>query len=1183
MAPVSSQTVDVFISYSRADEAAVGALTSALAERGIKTFLDRNDLTAGMPWPQALEQGLQAARSVLVAIGRDGLGPWQKRELWFALDRQVDAERSGAAFPVIPVLLAGADPAHGFLSLNTWVDCRRSGLTTDGLDAIVRAIRGTETPVPAASGGRVCPFRSLQSFREEDAGFYFGRETIASKLLEKIHAETSSSGVKLFAVVGPSGSGKSSLALAGLLPLLRRQRPPKLVWDAIVFTPRERPWRALAEALLALLSPKLSETERIQEAGPLAEELARGDGALESAVRRSLLKQQGTDRLLLIVDQFEELFTLSNVDRHRFVEVLLESTRTSPVTVLLTLRADFYGLAVGCHRSLSDALETGQVNLGPLNREELARVIEQPARRVGLRFESGLPERIIADVEAQPGSLPLLEYALAALWERRNEGVLSHVSYLEMGGISGAIATTAENVFTALTTDLQEAARRVFQRMVRPATIGEGGADTRRRVRLSEIGGDDWRVVERFAAPTARLVVIARDHETGEQSAELAHESTVQAWSRLRGWIDDDRKFLLWRQWLAHALAEWSFAGEVDDLLLRGERLRDAARWLIERPRDVNQHERRFILAGTTDEFHIRQLMLAGNALVPFANQNSGTRWILALLAATEREQALLAVGEISDPNAAATAAVAAARACWHAGFLDDAGELAQRALVSIGRSTYGQLTEPVLPILVKTGNLDDTLAFVRAFALPEQRSGLLVRVADLLAVAKSQEEASALRQEAFGIAEQALAAAVLSGKEGAQLAAALAYTHAGFVQDALSVMRSQQQDWPLVWEGAIDVLARQGRVAEAISIAEAAESEARVKLYRQLVRKLADEANPHLLDAIRLIPPGSDSYEISEAAGKLARAGLLKEAEQAIEFVTEDYRVGTRREIAMALARAGRSGEAVQQCEAVRDSDKKAWLLGLVARALVDSNYSDAAMGVVRSALRAVDASGVYESTRSSVMSDVAYVFATAGGPSDALIAIERIGMKDRRAAAFAEVADVLARRGHRDESRTAAQMAITTAHEFGRSEVRYMGRDMAAAARALARAGFVDDALTTAGALLTSGDQGTLMVRIGLICVEAGNATGGALALDRALLLVDQSSGDTTRAARILPAAAILAASLGRYEYARQLVERCAPTGRLESYAAVLREYGRRTHPERRDFGEAQWEAARNPGESW
>jgi len=393
--------------------------------------------------------------------------------------------------------------------------------------------------------------------------------------------------------------------------------------------------------------------------------------------------------------------------------------------------------------------------------------------------------------------------------------------------------------------------------------------------------------------------------------------------------------------------------------------------------------------------------------------------------------------------------------------------------------------------------------------------------------------------------------------------------------------MRSQSQDWPLVWEGAIEVLARQGRVAEAVNTAGAADAEARIKLFRQLVNRLAEEADAGVVDVIRLIPPGTGTFEISEAAARLARAGLLKDAERAIEFLPEDHRIGACREIATMLAKAGEASAAMQQCETIREADKKAWLFGLVARTLVDAGHSDAAMSVVRPALSAIEASDVSVNTRSSVMSDAAYVFASAGRAREAMVAIDRIVMKDRRVSALADVADMLARRGHRDDARTAAQKAISSVRECG-TELRQSGRFIAAAARALARAGFLDDALTTAGGLLTSGDQGTMMVRIGLICVEIGDTSGGLSALDRALLLVELSSSDTTRAERILPAAAVLAASLGRYEYARQLVERCPPANRLESYAAVLREYGHRAYPERKDFGAAQWEAAGNPSET-
>ena len=318
--------MQLFLSFNSADRTSVIAVQKLLQARGITTFLDRDNLVSGLAWPQALEQALRAVDGVAVFIGRE-LGGWQKREMWFALDRQVREEKEGRAFPVIPVLLQGADLTPGFLFLNTWIDLRR-GLdgvfTAEALNAFEQAIKATK-PVrhcedsaarvvehPAAA---ICPYRGLQIFREEDAAFFVGRKAFAKQLLDF------TLGKNLVAVVGPSGSGKSSVVQAGLIPLLRREQPPANTWDAVSFTPGHDPFHRLASALIPLLEPDLSETARLAEAEELGRNLAANRTRVEAVINRVIEKSNGTGRLLLVADQFEELFTLTpEPDRRPFAQ-----------------------------------------------------------------------------------------------------------------------------------------------------------------------------------------------------------------------------------------------------------------------------------------------------------------------------------------------------------------------------------------------------------------------------------------------------------------------------------------------------------------------------------------------------------------------------------------------------------------------------------------------------------------------------------------------------------------------------------------------------------------------------------------------------------------------------------------------------------------------------------------------
>ena len=416
------------------------------------------------------------------------------------------------------------------------------------------------------------------------------------------------------AVVGPSGSGKSSVVLAGMLPRLRRQHPPSPTWDAISFTPGENPWWRLAHALVPLLEPDLSETRRIEQAGVLSKALLGRDGALAGTLARVIERSNGTDRLLLVVDQFEEMFTLVPGDedikdekvrkeaeewkqkRAWFLEDLLTSTKSTPVTILFTLRADYYGHALNASRELCDALNTGQVALGPMLPDELRQAVTGPAGCVGLEFEPGLVNRILREVGEEPGSLPLLEYALTQLWDKRCGGMLTSAAYDAFGGVAGAIGDKADGVYGTFSEGEKNVCRALFGRLVRVSSADTEGADTRQRATRQEIGEAGWKTALKLAAPEVRLLVIARDLQAGQETAEVAHEALIRSWKRLRDWLREDRSFLLWRQQLEVFLSIWGTSGTNDgEALLRGPALDEALKWRKSKDSDLNARERDFI------------------------------------------------------------------------------------------------------------------------------------------------------------------------------------------------------------------------------------------------------------------------------------------------------------------------------------------------------------------------------------------------------------------------------------------------------------------------------------------------------------------------------------------------------------------------------------------------------------
>jgi hypothetical protein len=296
------EAFDVFLSYSRADASNAQRLVQLLRSRGLKVFFDRDYLTPGQAWPTLLEKHLRACRAVAICLGPEGLGPWQQREQYVALDRQVQEDH----FPVIPLLLPGAkDPPLGFLRLSTWIDLKAGVEDWPALNVLERAIRG-QAPSPDDAGlpdarATVCPYRGLEPFREEDEHFFVGREAFVRTLLEKIGQRP------LVGVVGASGSGKSSVVLAGLVPSLR-QRADGRVWEIGVMRPGSHPLRQLAAVFLPP-DTNLEEFDRIAVLKKRAEQLASGEITLADVIDTTLERQPGTDRLLLVVDQWEELYT----------------------------------------------------------------------------------------------------------------------------------------------------------------------------------------------------------------------------------------------------------------------------------------------------------------------------------------------------------------------------------------------------------------------------------------------------------------------------------------------------------------------------------------------------------------------------------------------------------------------------------------------------------------------------------------------------------------------------------------------------------------------------------------------------------------------------------------------------------------------------------------------------------
>src|SRR6266850_50610 len=435
----------------------------------------------------------------------------------------------------------------------------------------------------------VCPYQGLKAFGEEEARFFFGREDLSNRLAERVASESG-----LVALIGPSGSGKSSIALSGLIPMLRRRRPPDKTWDAISFTPGERPFHRLADSLISRLEPAITdEVERLGKVKELGDGLASRNDQLAAVVERIIKKSKGTDRLLIIVDQFEELITITPPDDGKsFVKSMISAIGHAPVQFVLTLRADYYGHAIQLDPKLSDLLEKGVVNVGSMGRSEIESAIVKPAKEVDLDFEPGLVDRLLKDLGEEAGRLPLLEFALTQLWEKRSGRLMTHAAYEELGGLSKAISHSAHMELGTFNSEEQLSVRRIFTRLVRVAEPGQGLEDTRQRVLLKDLDPSVRPVIDKLAQ--ARLIITSRTDSEGE-TVEISHEALIREWTDLQGWLNEDREFLHWRQRLRLLLAEWQLVNRDRDSLLRGALLDEAERQQASRMPDLNEEEHEFI------------------------------------------------------------------------------------------------------------------------------------------------------------------------------------------------------------------------------------------------------------------------------------------------------------------------------------------------------------------------------------------------------------------------------------------------------------------------------------------------------------------------------------------------------------------------------------------------------------
>ncbi|WP_169949187.1 BTAD domain-containing putative transcriptional regulator [Microbispora sp. H11081] len=524
-------------------------------------------------------------------------------------------------------------------------------------------LRGDEDLLPALAPAAErrktddCPYRGLMAFQPEDAEWFFGRSHLVERLRELAGR------LPVVGVFGASGSGKSSLLRAGLLGSMPNGDGQGTPARGLLMTPGEHPLDTLADVVA-----KATGGDPVA----LRDDLARDPDALAVALR-------GTSqaRLLLVVDQFEETFTLcaDDAERRRFVEVLLGiALDAGRVALVLGVRADFLAHLTQ-HPALVEALGgEAQMLVGPMSSPDLREIVVRPAARAGLTVAPDLLATVLADAAEEPGSLPLVSHALLETWRNATGSRLTLPDYQAAGGVRGAIAQSAERVYGEFAPAERRAARRIFLRLT---ALGDGTEDTRRPIARAELvgvadPGVTARVLDRLAA--ARLVVLA------EETVDVAHEALIRAWPRLHEWLTGDRENLFVHRRLTDAAQLWSDLGRDQGALYRGAQLLVARTWADDHPQELNDTESAFLLASraleeserTTARRRTRllQRLLAGMAVLFLLALLGGGVAVLQgreaahqQLVALSRQQSLQARSLLgTDPDLAGLLAIAAFR-----------------------------------------------------------------------------------------------------------------------------------------------------------------------------------------------------------------------------------------------------------------------------------------------------------------------------------------------------------------------------------------------------------------------------------------------------------------------------------------------------------------------------------------
>ncbi|MBK8021959.1 MAG: TIR domain-containing protein [Chloroflexi bacterium] len=665
--PVVARLDRLFVSYSRKNEPDARRIVNDLCNAGLRVWYDRDKLRAGMNWWQEIEQNIRRADYFVFCLSPDSIASKVARD-------ELKAARE-AGKPIIPAMLVSCidllnTPEHGDLA---WLadlhilDFTRPEQYNLRLREIILSLPGFAPPdeyilEQIDPGKLVNPFRGLEAFNEVDAFFFTGRDDDVARLSARV---SDGARTRLLAVVGASGSGKSSLVRAGLLPILRAAHPD---WRSVIMVPSSTPREALADVLHELTGKD-----------DLRERLRAGPHALDDLAAEVMAGTRDDAHLIIFIDQFEEVFTQTPPDeQHHFLELLLHAIMQprGRVFVLFTMRADFFD-RLSATPALAALVRDNLDIATDMTLAQLRMAIEQPARRAGVTYEPGLVDVILEDVNAQPGSLPLLQFALQKLFDERADGsrVMTLEAYRAMGGVQGGLARTADGVYDALPDADKDVLRRVMLRLVE---VGDS-AVTRRRVSAHDLTlthvapGQVDEVLARLTDRDARLLVASvppeeiRAQQPGTVTYEISHEALITGWKLLAGWIETNRADLRLSSDILALAKDWDAGGRSSvDYLLTGGRLAAALDWMLRG--DPTDLQREFVEASAARQRQVQQRAARRNRILTVVFAAFAIVALILAAFAVDRQgqaeasaQGLATQILIADANAADAASVALA------------------------------------------------------------------------------------------------------------------------------------------------------------------------------------------------------------------------------------------------------------------------------------------------------------------------------------------------------------------------------------------------------------------------------------------------------------------------------------------------------------------------------------------